>query len=173
MNNFVYHRVPDSMLGSVLYPLNELKSILPDVYEEQVKKYEHRKYLLTATIPILNCLWNDVLHLSPVNPTQIKTAYQELGQSIELKSFQIDATRLEKEKTIFYLHKYPEADRLKPDNWGQFSTEKLAEYTELPKKTIEYYKTQFEAGLRPLIYVWVPHILYLGSIDVIDSAIVS
>ena len=36
---FLYHRVPVNMEGSILYPLNQLKNLHPDIYVEHVKKY--------------------------------------------------------------------------------------------------------------------------------------
>jgi hypothetical protein len=39
---FVYHYVPNKMNGSVLYPLNELKALMPQVYAAQAAKYQVR-----------------------------------------------------------------------------------------------------------------------------------
>ena len=36
----LYHRLPDNFIGDTLYPLSQLKHVLPDVYAEQVKKYQ-------------------------------------------------------------------------------------------------------------------------------------
>lgn len=64
---YVYHFKRKNMVGSKLIPLNKLKNIYPDIYKEHVKKYVGREKLLTKNIPLLDCLWNDVLHLSPIN----------------------------------------------------------------------------------------------------------
>ena len=40
---YLYHRVPENLIGETLYPLNELKTLYPDVYAEHVKKYEGRE----------------------------------------------------------------------------------------------------------------------------------
>ena len=68
---FIYHKVPADMSGNILYPLNVMEKINPEIYEKAVKKYEGREYLMREVIPWLNCLWNDVLHFSIVHPTKI------------------------------------------------------------------------------------------------------
>lgn len=77
--NYLYHKVPPDFVGPILYPLNRLKQRLPDVYARQVKKYQGREAVLKRRIPHLNCLWNDVLHFSPVHPTQCRAALQAAG----------------------------------------------------------------------------------------------
>jgi len=66
--NFLYHLVPENMIGKILYPLNRLKSISPKSYKEQVKKYNKREHVLEKTILSLNCKWKDVIHLTAVIP---------------------------------------------------------------------------------------------------------
>jgi len=58
---FLYHLVPKNIRGDILYPLNILKSIYPDIYQYQVNKYFGREYIIEQRIPLFNCLWNDVL----------------------------------------------------------------------------------------------------------------
>ena len=62
---YVYHMVPEELKGEYLIPLNELKSVYPNLYGEYIQKYKdhpHREKLLTRKIPKLECLWNDVVH---------------------------------------------------------------------------------------------------------------
>ena len=54
-----------------MYPLNQLKNIYPKVYASRVKNYAGRKWLMGMRFPLLDCLWNDVLHFSPVHPAKI------------------------------------------------------------------------------------------------------
>ena len=69
---YLYHSVPKNLEGSILYPLNTLKGKHPDIYEQQVSKYVGREHIKEQRIPILDCLWNDVLHFSAVNPKEVK-----------------------------------------------------------------------------------------------------
>lgn len=47
----VYHRVPERLVGTNLYPLNVLRTACPHLYAEYVKKYAGREHLLTEKIP--------------------------------------------------------------------------------------------------------------------------
>jgi hypothetical protein len=79
MSQFLYHFRPKDMVGNILFPLNRLKDAHPDLYLNQIKKYENRSWILNKQIPSLNCLWNDVLHLSPVNPQIILDSWKKEG----------------------------------------------------------------------------------------------
>ncbi len=65
----MYHRKPDDMQGSVLYPLNSLEILSPQVFAKHRQKYEGREHVLDTVIPEpLNCKWNDALHFTAVPP---------------------------------------------------------------------------------------------------------
>lgn len=78
----LYHMKPFDMRGDVLYPLNAMKDIYPDIYEKQIAKYDDhpsRKKLPLRRIPKLDCLWNDVIQCAPVHPHLIyPDPYEEL-----------------------------------------------------------------------------------------------
>ena len=59
---FVYHIRSADFRGTTLYPLNRLRDRYPDVYEAQRAKYRGREWLLEARVPLLDVLWNDVIH---------------------------------------------------------------------------------------------------------------
>ena len=75
--NYVYHMIPPLMRGNVLYPLNQLKEVYPELYKEQVEKYNGREWVRKGQILPLNCMWGDVLHLSAVHPAEIQKALLE------------------------------------------------------------------------------------------------
>jgi hypothetical protein len=64
MKNYLYHFVPKDVRGTQLYPLSVLKKKFPDRYAEEVKKYQGRVFVKKIKIPVLNCLWNDVMRLT-------------------------------------------------------------------------------------------------------------
>ncbi len=68
MDNVAYHILKDSFVGDSIYPLNLLKNFHPEIYEKEVRKYEGREKLLEARNPILDCLWNDVVQFSCLDP---------------------------------------------------------------------------------------------------------
>src|SRR5262245_55380278 len=104
---YLYHWVPADLRGHILYPLNQLKSIYPSLYIIEAAKYQNRESLMRVRLPILDCLWNDVLHFSPVHPSKIQQALAEAGFARKQRRyFKIDP--LEKEfnatNAVIFLH---------------------------------------------------------------------
>ena len=54
----------------------------------------------------------------------------------------------------------------------KFDSGSLGEYATLPQRTIDYYREEKERGVSPLLWQYVPHILYRGEIDVRDCSVV-
>ena len=75
--DYVYHMVPKEMKGEVLNSLNEMKLIHPELHKHYSKKYfnhPERERLLLRRIPKLDCLWNNVIFLSPLHPYYVYEA---------------------------------------------------------------------------------------------------
>ena len=162
--------------GTFHYPLNQLKDKYPEVYETRKEKYLGREYLLNLKIEPLDCLWNDVLFLSPVHPEKIKDALMEAGRKKEFdyQYYQIDVNTLKKENIAIY--SYPRLIKnfsLSPEDYIDFSPEILAEHNNVPEMTKQYFKETYEQDERPLLYAGIPHVLYKGTIDISDVPIVS
>ncbi|GAF92743.1 unnamed protein product, partial [marine sediment metagenome] len=68
------------MKGNILYSLNALRIMYPDIYKKVVKKYEWRKYLLSLKLPLGNYYWNDVIHCLPMTPSIVYNALKEAGE---------------------------------------------------------------------------------------------
>jgi hypothetical protein len=77
----LFHTAPNRMVGTVLYPLNELEDVDPETWRQERKKYAGREQVLEKRVLPLNCLWNDVLHLSAVHPADIIAALDDVGPS--------------------------------------------------------------------------------------------
>ncbi len=176
VDNYLYHRAVPNLEGRILYPLNQLKNIYPNAYNEHVKKYIDREHLLETKIPILDCLWNDVLHLTAVSPIDLLNNLIKGGMKnkeiVWKKWFKIPISHLNSDKTIVCLYRRDVA--LVPDarDFYNFDSAKIEEYKKVPVETIEYYKDQFALGKRPLMFHLVPHILFKGTIDITDLEIV-
>lgn len=164
----LYHFVPKDMVGDTLYPLNELKEKYPEVYKKQKSKYKGREFVTERKIPYLDCLWNDVLHLTAVHPREVK---EGLGSSRTFKAFVVDPHQLEPSNTVVYLYEEKGRD-LKESDFTPYDPEEIGQYAGLPEETKSYYEKMQEAGKRPLMFVRVPHILYQGSIDTSDLKVV-
>lgn len=162
--------VPENMQGAVLYPLNQLKEIHPDIYTEELKKYANRKQLPERKIPILDCLWNDVIHLTAVHPKKVKAALQEGGANPPRnKWFKINPIDLDASNLLVYLYQNRTrefARRNDLDNYTEFHISNLSKYNSIQEDTINYYKREVREGRKPFIFHLVPHILYKGSIDI-------
>jgi len=173
--SFVYHRVPANLQGNILYPLNILKTKYSKQYQEHAKKYEGRLQIMKQTIPKLNCLWNDVLHFTAVEPRVIKQALTSSGfNPPKMRYYKIDPEIFQVEKTIVYLHR-PDIEKGKEkdiSNFADFKADNMEKYSFLPKETIEYYLKKNKQGEKPLLFVYVPHILFQGHIDISHCEVV-
>lgn len=78
--NWLYHHVPQPIKGTTLYPLNAIKEVYPDIYDQQLQKYHGRGRILQQKIPPLdNCLWNDVLFMVALDPRELYRTRKDAG----------------------------------------------------------------------------------------------
>ena len=169
--SFVYHRVTPNMEGNILYPLNQLMTIYPDVYAEHVKKYTGREHVLETRIPApLDCLWNDILHFTAVHPTILYKNITDAGFDADglvwKQWFKIPISVLDLNKTIVCLYRKDISLVSEARDFQKFDPVKMAEYATVPQETLDYYKEQLKLEQRPLFFHRVPHILYKGTIEI-------
>lgn len=74
-----YHGIPDDMEGTELIPLNKIFEKRADLHEKYLEKYKGREEILEFRIPLLGCLWYDVVQLLPLHPRQLFELQKELG----------------------------------------------------------------------------------------------
>jgi len=171
---YLYHFVPKNLQGNILFPLNRIKGIYPDIYTEEVKKYEGREFIKEQKIPILNCLWNDVLHFTSLQPQLVKNALMNFGLDRNFKYFQIPSHMLNIENTIVYLNNSHEGiDKMDPLNFRSYNPDNIEQYAYLPQETTDYYKAMIKEGKKPLLYKGVPHILYKGELEITNLEVKS
>ena len=70
---YLYHRVPDNIQGTIIYPGNMLVQQDPEMVYV-LEKYANRQNLVQSIIPGLDCLWNDVIFLSATHPEKVINA---------------------------------------------------------------------------------------------------
>ncbi len=170
-NHFIYHRKSKDFIGDVIYPLNQLP--FSDIKTRDQNKYKEREALLEVRIPPLNCLWNDVIHCSPVHPTDVYVALRQAGFTPPPANyFAIPARLLSPTQTSIFLSSTQPNNRYAAENYKVFSSENLQLHQHLPQATQDYYTTCKSEGRNPLIYVGVPHILHLGLIKIKDCEII-
>lgn len=164
------------MRGDILFPLNDLKDKYPDVYERQAKKYAGREYMTRQRIPALDCLWNDVLHFSAVDPKEIKQSLIEAGRSADfsMRFYQIDPNLIDPKNTTVYLFtRDDDKDNMDKDEFVPYNPNEAARFSIMPQATKDYYRTAIAKGERPLLYYRIPHILYKGTLETTDLSIIS
>ncbi|HEY1037021.1 MAG TPA: hypothetical protein VGE62_00400 [Candidatus Paceibacterota bacterium] len=175
MTYYLYHWVPKDMEGDTLYPLNALKEMHPELYDKKAEKYSWRKQVMERKVWPLDCLWNDVLHFTAVHPADVKKAMEEAGDTerYETRCYQIDPKLLDPAKTTVLLYTHEPEKQYGPSDYATFDPDGLEPYTVIPEVTKEYYRKCFAEGKNPLVYPWVPHIFYKGSLGVKDLPIVT
>lgn len=152
------------MQGTILYPLNQVKDVYPMVYKDEIQKYAGREQVMKITIPALDCVWNDVLHLSAVDPNDIKAVFAKHGQGFQMTVYAIDPAQLDPSKTIVFLYTVADQEARQQD-FVPFRVEDLSKYSQVSEQTVAYYQECFKKGVQPLLYHGVAHILYKGTID--------
>ncbi len=159
--NFLYHQVPSEMRGNILFPLNQLKEIHPDLYLKEVEKYIGREWILDERIPPLECFWNDVLFLSAIHPYTLVHQLRKVGLPIKPRwqFFVIDPVKLDPSLLTVFLYSGNGRD------YEEFQKENLSRYAIIPEKTKQYFRQEAARGQRPLLYHHIPHILYRGPIQ--------
>jgi hypothetical protein len=174
---FVYHWVPADLMGHILYPLNELKSVYPSLYVTKAAGYRNREAVMQARLPLLDCLWNDVLHFSPVHPSKIQQALAEAGFARKLRRYyEVDplAKGFDATNTVIFLHGRVKLEnfQLEEADFRRFTPAELSSVGDIPEATLAYYREMYEQGKRPLVYLYVPHVLYQGRLDIRDVRVI-
>ena len=172
----LYHRKSPDFRGNVLYPLNALRGIAADLYDRQRAKYAGREEILRQRVPALNCLWNDVLHFSPVHPARVA----ELARAHDLlwseaEWFEVDPVAAGFTPANTAVFRYADIrleDSIPDEEFEAFSMERLAGMTELSSSTREYYRSVAPGSGRYFIFVGVPHVLHRGTVDVAHARLV-
>lgn len=166
---YVYHRVVDDMRGDILYPLNQLKTLFPDVYNIHVRKYTGREALLETVIPILNCLWNDVLHFTAVHPEDLLNNLKIAGfvaeELVWKKWFKVPIDLFNFENVVVCMYRRDISFIPDARSFSGFNSKNMEEYRMIPLETIEYYKQQKSLGQKPLFFHRIPHVLYKGIVN--------
>lgn len=166
MHQYVYHHVPAQMFGTVLYPLNRLLGIDRKLYELYKSGYQGREQLLQRKIPYLDCLWNDVLHCSPVHPAKINQALKSCGvkdiPSAEFFEVDVESDIDMTNSVIFYRSSNKPGDIYFEKAW-EAKWDSLGEITEL---SLKHYRDVAANGEPLFAYHGLPHFLYLGEIEI-------
>jgi hypothetical protein len=163
----LFHTVPNKMVGTVLYPLNDLEAIDPETWRQERKKYAGREQVLEMCVAPLNCLWNDVLHLSAVHPADIIAALADVGlEPLRRRFFEIDPLDLDSNRTVVFINRRGGvAEAPDESQWMPFQPDTLTELSTFNEASRRYYRECAQAGRRPLLWGYLPHVLHRGPLD--------
>jgi hypothetical protein len=76
---FVYHQLASDFRGTVLYPLNHLATVYPDIHAREAPKYAGREGVMSYRVPHLDAPWADTVNLSTLDPRLLVAARERLG----------------------------------------------------------------------------------------------
>jgi hypothetical protein len=144
-------------------PLNELKNVSLDVYQREKAKYEGRERVMNITIPRLDTAWNDVLHLSPIHPSELKNAFvEEGGNPDDFPSdwYKIPITLIAPESAVLS----------RGGDFLVYDPETLINETHVPEATRGHYRESIAAGKRTFFFEHAPHLLFKGSIPLAECS---
>lgn len=171
---YLYHAVAEQFTGDTIYPLNQLKKKYPELYGDQVRKYEGREYLMQYHLPRLNCLWNDVVHLCAVHP---KIIYQQLQDAgffpTPWSCFEIDPLELNLKNLLVYWYRKEYLVEAQKNDFELFQVSQMRQLARFPEETFAYYQNCWQKKNSPLYYHHLPHLFYKGTISIKDREIVS
>lgn len=161
-------------MGKTLYPLNVLKHEIPEAASNHLLKYHGREWALGKEIPILNCLWNDVLHLSPVSPQIIldtmkeESLYESGNEPKEIEVFKIPVDLIDCDRAVCFQSYNFDIESFDPelDKFEQFSRDVYQEQVQVYPNQIKTWKSDKAAGRRLFWFSHTMHILIKQTIDI-------
>jgi len=167
---FVYHIKQPDFFEARLFPLITLKEKQPGIYSRVVKKYEGREWLMKIVIPPLNCLWNDVLHMSLMHPALIYQTLSEMGFEHHRKPrewFEVPVSDVAS-RSILYRNSTEQDDGepLLASDFEPVRAERVRELSGMPEINARYYRKCLAEKKPPLLWGYAPHVLFKGELDI-------
>lgn len=161
----VYHFKQNPFVGTRILPLNRLLETDAAVARAHFEKYANRPKLIQQVIEPLGCLWNDVIHLSPINPQLILDEWRRLGLPVPsraLEVFRIPSSILNESRTVI-CHLSTGNPR---KDYFPFKADEYQESHSVSPEQIAEWMDQNAKGMAAFWYSATPHILTMDPIDV-------
>ena len=177
---YLYHLCSPEFRGTVLYPLNALHTIHPDLYAREREKYAGRELVLDFIVPRLAVRWADTVNLSALDPRHLVEERRRLGVAFS-NLFSRRLLRIPVERiaelpatryvaTTHWLNSRPHDPNVPtapPDSdFGDFDSRTYRETADIPPLHRTYLQEQKANDAPALGFVFIPHVLVAGPIDV-------
>ncbi|MCX5786422.1 MAG: hypothetical protein NTX59_12110 [Elusimicrobia bacterium] len=125
---------------------------------------------MKVIIPPLDCLWNDVIHMSLMHPSLIYRTLSEIGfehHKIHRDWFEIPLCNVAV-NSILYKNDRRKEDRREflNSDFEPVSVGRVKELSGMPEINIEYYRECLEEKQYPLMWGYAPHLLLKGKLNV-------
>lgn len=171
---YLYHRRHPGFVGTTIYPLNQLRAKFPDLHAAQARKYAGRERITGETVPVVDALWNDLVHCAPIHPRTIFRALTVLERAPEAQEwFRIPVAKIQRIDAVWF---DPQNERypfpVRDGEVTMFDPSRYRELRALPARTLRYYRALTGTGQPSLLFLYVPHVLVHGLIDVSDVDVV-
>lgn len=168
-DNFLYHIYPKKMQGNILLPLNRLKLMQPQLFDEYLESYRDRKHVVNRKIPILDCLWNDVIHTTNIHPRCFFKALSEAGRNPipEITWLKIPLQIALANPCVVYSCRATIENRNEiPEN--EVSLFEMSKFKAgvVDQRTLQYYQERVQRNEKLLLFQGIAHFLILGEIDI-------
>ena len=167
----LFHRKPKDFIGKEIIPLNKMSGSLTVIAEKHFPRYADRPELLKREVEPLKCLWNDVVHFSPIHPAKVRAALEEASYKDlpHFEYFVIPLSSLDPSRVAYVVSELGKYNPARADMPQDF----MQQAADIPVSVKEYYQQEFNRGDFPLIYAGTLHVLYKGSVNVENAEVIS
>ncbi len=161
------------MTGNILYPMSELMDKYPLLFSVRQRHHEYQPRVLEGSIPGLGCFWPDTLHFTALHPSKIAEALCKFGFKINLKYYEIEASKLSLERAIVFLNKPREPGTLpNASDFVPFNPNEVPKFAYISEESMNYYKKSVPTSDEFLLNYKNPLILYKGNLNIEGAKIV-
>jgi len=153
-----------------------IRDKIPEIYDLHNSKYVGREDLTKLYIPQLDCLWNDVLFMTPIHPQEHQNVYDKFNYYARgTQFFKIPADMLNPAITKLYLYQkvVDLADITLPRNILDYVPSEMENYCKIPPRALAYLEDKLRKNEQFFTHHKMPHILYKGTLDVSNIEIIT
>ena len=126
---------------------------------------------MDATLPSLDCLWNDVLHFSLMHPAVIYKHLSDVG--VDYSKRELNWFEVPLEDILIYpcaLYKNTRQDRSSHEfptgDFESVTVTRVQELSGMPERNLLYYRECVVQKTSPLLWCYAPHVLVKGELNV-------